>query len=137
MFLFTISYISCSSSITTSRSLSSLAFFVHQEILLVHIIYLANCFAFICDAEVSPHSTRTVCHTTKSPVSTSPIQFCMHVAGMHMHRLARAQVWNAIITTKYYMMSCKLIQPAMNIGIGMANLIANIIVYLQYRQIVV
>jgi len=39
------------------------------------------------------------------------------------------------------MMSCKLIQlqPAMNMGIGVgtANLMANIIVYLQYRQIVV
>ena len=36
------------------------------------------------------------------------------------------------------MMSYKLIQPAMNIciGIGTADLIANIIVYLQYRQIV-
>ena len=37
------------------------------------------------------------------------------------------------------MMSCKLIQPAVNIcigiGIGTADLIANIIVYLQYRQI--
>ena len=59
----------------------------------------------------------------------------MHVAGMHLHRLA--QVWNAIIDNKYY--DVKLIQPAMNIsiGIGMADLIANIIVYLQYRQIVV
>jgi len=28
------------------------------------------------------------------------VQFCMHVAGMHVHR--PAQVWNAIITTKYY-----------------------------------
>jgi len=28
------------------------------------------------------------------------VQFCMHVVGMHVHRLA--QVWNAIVTTKYY-----------------------------------
>ena len=37
------------------------------------------------------------------------------------------------------MMSYKLIQPAVSIciSIGMADLIANIIVYLQYRQIVV
>ena len=36
-------------------------------------------------------------------------------------------------------MSYKLIQPAVNIGIGIgtADLIANIFVYLQYRQIVV
>ena len=27
------------------------------------------------------------------------VQFCMHVAGMHVHRLAQV---NAIITTKYY-----------------------------------
>jgi len=35
------------------------------------------------------------------------------------------------------MMSCKLIQPAMNIGISIstADLIANIVVYLQFRQI--
>ena len=37
------------------------------------------------------------------------------------------------------MMSYKLIQPAVNIGIGIgtADLMANVIVYLQYRQIVV
>ena len=37
------------------------------------------------------------------------------------------------------MMSYKLIQPAVNIGIsiGTADLIANVFVYLQYRQIVV
>ena len=37
------------------------------------------------------------------------------------------------------MISYKLIQPAMNIciGIGKADLIANIFVYLQYKQIVV
>jgi len=65
------------------------------------------------------------------------IQFCMHAVGMHVHRLAQVvyPVWNAIITST--MRSCKLIQPAMNIGIGTADLIANIIVYLQYRQIVV
>jgi len=33
---------------------------------------------------------------TKSPVSTSPV---LHACGRH-NRLA--QVWNAIITTKYY-----------------------------------
>jgi len=47
---------------------------------------------------------------------------------MHMHRLI-------------IMMSYKLIQlqPAVNIGIGIgtADLIAEVIVYLQYRQIVV
>ena len=42
-----------------------------------------------------------------------------------------------MINTKYY--DVKLIQPAMNIGIGIgtADLIANTIVYLQYMQIVV
>ena len=51
-----------------------------------------------------------------------------------MRRLT--QVWNAITNT---IMSYKLIQPAVNIctGIGTADLIANIVVYLQYRQIVV
>ena len=51
-----------------------------------------------------------------------------------MRRLA--QVWNAILLI---MMSYKLIQPAVNIciSIGTADLIANTVVYLQYRQIVV
>ena len=57
---------------------------------------------------------------------------------MHVHRLAHVR--NAIITTmNIIMMSYKLIQPAVNIGIGIgtADLMANVIVYLQYRQIVV
>ena len=58
--------------------------------------YLANCFAFICDAEVSPTALERFA-TPQKAVSTSPV---LHVAGMHVHRLA--QVWNAIITTKYY-----------------------------------
>ena len=66
-------------------------------------------------------------------------QTVMHVRQtvMHVHRLAH--VWNAIITTMNFMMSYKLIQPAVNIGIGIstADLIANVFVYLQYRQIVV
>ena len=53
--------------------------------------YLANCFAFICDAEVSPTALERFA-TPQKAVSTSPV---LHVAGMHVHRLA--QVWNAII----------------------------------------
>ena len=51
---------------------------------------------------------------------------------MHVHRLAHVR--NAIITTNFIMK-----QPAVNIGIGIgtADLMANVIVYLQYRQIVV
>ena len=51
---------------------------------------------------------------------------------MHVHRLAHVR--NAIITTNFIMK-----QPAVNIGIGIgtADLKANAIVYLQYRQIVV
>ena len=48
---------------------------------------------------------------------------------------------NVLHSSSYYefMMSYKLIQPAVNIGIGIgtADLMANVIVYLQYRQIVV
>ena len=60
--------------------------------------YLANCFAFICVAEVSPTALERFATPYKKQIQR--VQFCMHVVGMHMHRLA--QVWNAIITTKYY-----------------------------------
>ena len=61
---------------------------------------------------------------------------------MHARSHARAQTCPYTECNNYYyefMMSYKLIQPAVNIGIGTgtADLMANVIVYLQYRQIVV
>jgi len=69
---------------TKSRSLSSLAFFVHQGILLVHIS--CNCFAFICDADLHTALER---FAIPKKEQFQQVQFHMHVVGMYMHRLAQ------------------------------------------------
>ena len=95
LFLFTISYISCSSSMATSRYLSSLAFCPPGDTACSHILQIA------LPASVMLKYLHTALDRFVTPQKAfQRVQFCMHVAGMHVHRLAH--VWNAIITTKYY-----------------------------------
>ena len=84
---------------TTSRSLSSsLSFFCPPgDTACSHILQIALPSSVMLKYL---HTALERFATPQKAVSTSPIQFCMHVAGMHVHRLA--QVWNAIVTTKYY-----------------------------------
>jgi len=72
---------------TKSRSLSSLAFFVHHKILLVHIF----CKLLFPSSVMLKHLYIALEQFAMPQKNQLPV---LHVAVMHVHRLA--QVWNAI-----------------------------------------
>ena len=98
VFLFTISYISCSSSMTKSRSLLVVLPFLstRRYCLFTKLSCKSLCLHLWCWSISTQHKNSLPHHK----MQFQWVQFCVHVAGMHVHRLA--QVWNAIITTKYY-----------------------------------